>query len=55
MYLETKIRIGSIAAGQMTPKGGLDSVAIAYAEILGWGYPVPYMKPPPGWQRPPED
>lgn len=55
MYLETKIRIGSIAAGQLTPKGGLDTIALAYATILGWGYPVPSMSPPPGWQKPPED
>lgn len=55
MYLETKIRIGSIAAGQLTPKGGLDTIALAYATILGWGYPVPSLSPPPGWQRPPED
>jgi len=55
MYLETKIRIGAIAAGQATPKGGMDQVALAYATILGWGYPVPSMTPPTGWQRPPAD
>jgi len=55
MYLESKIRIGSIAAGLITPKGGMDELALAYATILGWGYPVPSMHPPAGWTRPPED
>mgnify|MGYP002153768482 CR=1 FL=1 len=55
MYLESKITIGAIAAGQLTPKGGLDKLALAYATILGWGYPVPSQTPPAGWQRPPED
>ncbi|MCX8187833.1 MAG: extracellular solute-binding protein [Nitrososphaeria archaeon] len=53
-YLESKVKIGSIAAGQFTPKGGLDSLSLAYATILGWGYPVPSMSPPPTWKPPPE-
>jgi len=54
MYLESKITIGSIAAAQLTPKGGLDRLALAYATILGWGYPVPSMTPPAGWTPPPD-
>ena len=54
MYLESKISIGDIAAGHMTPKGGMDHLALAYATILGWGYPVPSMSPPKGWVPPPE-
>jgi len=54
MYLESKITIGSIAAGQATPKGGLDRLALAYATMLGWGYPVPSMKPPSWWKPPPD-
>lgn len=53
-YLESKVKIGAIAAGQLTPKGGLDSLALAYATILQWGYPVPSMKPPSWWKPPPE-
>jgi len=54
MYMESKISIGDIAAGHMTPKGGMDHLALAYATILGWGYPVPSMTPPKGWVPPPD-
>lgn len=54
MYLESKVSIGSIAAGMATPQGGLDALALAYATVLGWGYPVPSLSPPDWWVPPPE-